>query len=135
MACVAEYRRPLPVVDENLRKRRKLTSSWDVLPSQIQAQPTLVSSGQDVGIWNGNGEGAEPSISSDHSQLSSSTMKFKARSSRNASPRWRNDDKDGHYVFELGENLTPRCNHMFPVLLVILFSRGSAYRSEQGFYC
>ncbi|GAQ88233.1 putative serine/threonine-protein kinase [Klebsormidium nitens] len=25
-----------------------------------------------------------------------------------ASPPWREDDKDGHYTFELGENLTPR---------------------------
>jgi hypothetical protein len=28
---------------------------------------------------------------------------------RNLSPPWRPDDKDGHYVFALGENLTPRC--------------------------
>ncbi|XP_008241592.1 PREDICTED: serine/threonine-protein kinase AFC1 [Prunus mume] len=27
---------------------------------------------------------------------------------RNASPPWRPDDKDGHYVFGIGENLTPR---------------------------
>ncbi|CAO2828882.1 unnamed protein product [Amaranthus hypochondriacus] len=26
-----------------------------------------------------------------------------------ASPPWRYDDKDGHYIFEIGENLTPRC--------------------------
>ena len=23
---------------------------------------------------------------------------------------WHDDDKDGHYNFEVGENLTPRCN-------------------------
>lgn len=28
-----------------------------------------------------------------------------------ASPPWRDDDKDGHYTFELGENLTPRCEY------------------------
>ncbi|XP_071910425.1 serine/threonine-protein kinase AFC1-like isoform X1 [Coffea arabica] len=28
--------------------------------------------------------------------------------SRNGSPPWRSDDKDGHYVFAIGENLTPR---------------------------
>ena len=28
---------------------------------------------------------------------------------RNLSPPWRPDDKDGHYVFVVGENLTPRC--------------------------
>ncbi|KAK7284230.1 hypothetical protein RJT34_18972 [Clitoria ternatea] len=27
---------------------------------------------------------------------------------RNGSPPWRPDDKDGHYVFSVGENLTPR---------------------------
>ncbi|KAK4419119.1 Serine/threonine-protein kinase AFC1 [Sesamum alatum] len=27
---------------------------------------------------------------------------------RNGSPPWRADDKDGHYVFAIGENLTPR---------------------------
>lgn len=29
------------------------------------------------------------------------------------SPPWRDDDKDGHYMFELGENLTLRCNFVF----------------------
>lgn len=33
---------------------------------------------------------------------------------RNLSPPWRPDDKDGHYVFVVGENLTPRC--IFPQL-------------------
>ena len=30
---------------------------------------------------------------------------------RNGSPPWRLDDKDGHYVFAIGENLTPRCKY------------------------
>ena len=25
------------------------------------------------------------------------------------SPQWREDDKDGHYMFALGDNLTSRC--------------------------
>lgn len=29
------------------------------------------------------------------------------------SPPQRDDDKDGHYMFELGENLTTRCNYKF----------------------
>ena len=28
-----------------------------------------------------------------------------------ASPPWRDDDRYGHYVFDLGENLTRRCKH------------------------
>ena len=27
------------------------------------------------------------------------------------SPPWRDDDKDGHFMFALGENLTSRCNY------------------------
>lgn len=27
------------------------------------------------------------------------------------SPPWRDDDKEGHYMFALGENLTSRCNY------------------------
>lgn len=31
---------------------------------------------------------------------------------RNGSPPWREDDKDGHYMFEIGDNLTSRCNYL-----------------------
>ena len=27
------------------------------------------------------------------------------------SPPWRDDDRDGHYMFALGDNLTSRCNY------------------------
>lgn len=30
---------------------------------------------------------------------------------RNGSPPWREDDKDGHYMFAIGDNLTSRCNY------------------------
>jgi dual-specificity kinase len=33
------------------------------------------------------------------------------------SPPLREDDKDGHYVFAVGDNLTPRCNHLNPFCL------------------
>jgi len=36
---------------------------------------------------------------------------------RNGSPPWRDDDKDGHYMFELGDNLTSRCNYTLPSLI------------------
>jgi len=117
MACVAKYHRPPHMLDENPRKRRKLTSSWDVLPSQLQVQPTLVFTGKDFGIGSRNGEGenapllagAEPSISaSDYSRSTSSNIRSKEEGSRTGSPPWRSDDKDGHYMFKLGENLTPR---------------------------
>lgn len=31
---------------------------------------------------------------------------------RNGSPPWRPDDKDGHYVFVVGDFITPRCMYM-----------------------
>ena len=31
---------------------------------------------------------------------------------RDGSPPHREDDKDGHYVFAVGDNLTPRCNYL-----------------------
>lgn len=31
---------------------------------------------------------------------------------RNGSPPWRADDKDGHYMFSVGDNLTSRCNYL-----------------------
>ena len=39
---------------------------------------------------------------------------------RNGSPPWRPDDKDGHYVFSIGENLTPRCKCLYVVAGVML---------------
>lgn len=36
---------------------------------------------------------------------------------RNGSPPWREDDKDGHYMFELGDNLTSRCNYTYYFLV------------------
>lgn len=39
---------------------------------------------------------------------------------RNGSPPWRPDDKDGHYVFAIGEALTPRCKYKNRNLLLLL---------------
>ncbi|KMZ58784.1 hypothetical protein ZOSMA_7444G00010 [Zostera marina] len=37
-----------------------------------------------------------------------SSMHYNPRIYRNPSPPWREDSKDGHYVFSIGENLTFR---------------------------
>eukprot|EP01018_Ginkgo_biloba_P011412 Gb_41360 [translate_table: standard] len=105
MACVAEY--PRHIIDERPTKRRRLMTSWDVPPGQFKAQPALVFSGQGVGNGNGNEFPSSAGASSDHS-CSSASVYSKGVTARNASPPWRDDDKDGHYMFALGENLTPR---------------------------
>lgn len=38
-----------------------------------------------------------------------------------SSPPLREDDKDGRYVFAVGENLTSRCNYTFKNLLPTVF--------------
>lgn len=50
------------------------------------------------------------------SDLTTSSSLFEKGVARNGSPPRRDDDKDGHYMFELGENLTSRCNFTLPSL-------------------
>ena len=47
----------------------------------------------------------------------SSSVVLKGGVARNGSPPWREDDKDGHYMFELGDNLTSRCNFTFTIII------------------
>lgn len=88
---VAEY--PHSAVEKRPRKRPRLT--WDI-PPQIPAPkvPQPVYCG--IEVVNG--------INSSHVYSSY----YYPSAPRNASPLWREDDKDGHFVFAVGENLTPR---------------------------
>jgi len=103
---LAEY--PHQGADKRPRKRPRL--AWDVAPTVFQppkAIPMLYC-GQE--LINGNFATAfvpPPPI-------------YYTGPPRNLSPPWRPDDKDGHYVFAVGENLTPRC--IFPPLNDILFT-------------
>ncbi|CAL5198182.1 unnamed protein product [Lathyrus oleraceus] len=84
-------------MDRRPRKRARL--GWDV-PEVPKAQVGLFF-GQDVG----NISSYAPSgVSSEHT-TSSLLVKGVAR---NGSPPLRDDDKDGHYMFAVGENLTSR---------------------------
>lgn len=66
--------------------------------------------GQEVGNFTSF---ASLNAPSDHT---SSSSLFHKGVARNGSPPWREDDKDGHYMFELGENLTSRCNYTFSII-------------------
>ncbi|KAF7090240.1 hypothetical protein CFC21_093022 [Triticum aestivum] len=91
---LAEY--PHQAADNRPRKRPRL--AWDAA-SQLFPPPKAIPMlycGQE--LINGNFTTAflpPPPI-------------YYAGPPRNLSPPWRPDDKDGHYVFTLGENLTPR---------------------------
>ncbi|XP_034673086.1 serine/threonine-protein kinase AFC2 isoform X1 [Vitis riparia] len=85
-------------MDRRPRKRPRL--GWDVLPQASKAQLGMFC-GQEVG----NVASFAPSKA--HSDQTTSSM-FVKGVARNGSPPWREDDKDGHYIFALGENLTSR---------------------------
>ncbi|KAJ6828001.1 serine/threonine-protein kinase AFC1-like isoform X3 [Iris pallida] len=88
---VAEY--PHAAMEKRPRKRPRLT--WDMpppLPSPKGPLPLY------CGLELMNGSGANHLFSS----------YYYPGVSRNASPPWRGDDKDGHYVFAVGENLSAR---------------------------
>ncbi|GAY47275.1 hypothetical protein WN943_013470 [Citrus x changshan-huyou] len=96
MERVTEF--PFSNLDRRPRKRARL--GWDV-PQVPKAQVGLFC-GQEVGNVTSF---APPRAPSDHVTSSSLFVKGVAR---NGSPPWREDDKDGHYMFALGENLTSR---------------------------
>ncbi|KVH98185.1 Protein kinase, catalytic domain-containing protein [Cynara cardunculus var. scolymus] len=95
MERVTEF--PMSNVDLRPRKRQRL--GWDAVHPVTKAQLGLFC-GQEVG----NVTSFAPSrVPQDHN--SSSLVK---RVARDGSPPWREDDKDGHYMFALGDNLTSR---------------------------
>ncbi|KAB1217263.1 Serine/threonine-protein kinase AFC2 [Morella rubra] len=97
MERVTEF--PHTHLDRRPAKRARL--GWDVLPQAPKAQVGMFC-GQDLGNLTSFAPSRAPS---DHTTSSSLYEKEVAR---NGSPPRRDDDKDGHYMFELGENLTSR---------------------------
>ncbi|PIA51598.1 hypothetical protein AQUCO_01100447v1 [Aquilegia coerulea] len=87
-----EFPHTTHMMDRRPRKRPRL--GWDV-PQLPKAQIGMFC-GQDVG----NVTSYAPS---DHT-----SSLFVKGVARNGSPPWRDDDKDGHYMFALGDNLTSR---------------------------
>ncbi|KAF2282631.1 hypothetical protein GH714_011924 [Hevea brasiliensis] len=86
---------PLRNMDKRPRKRPRLT--WD-MPPPAPPPPKVLSAmycGQDFG------NGVIPNYA--YTNLFYRDVPVP----RNGSPPWRPDDKDGHYVFAIGENLTP----------------------------
>ncbi|KAJ1279802.1 hypothetical protein BS78_04G183500 [Paspalum vaginatum] len=96
MECIAEL--PRAPLDRRPRKRQRL--GWDVGPAEMhQAQLGLC--GQEV----------VNAISAVALGLSSGgivSSQVNQEQPRYGSPPLREDDKDGHYVFAVGDNLTPR---------------------------
>ncbi|XP_021743729.1 serine/threonine-protein kinase AFC2-like isoform X2 [Chenopodium quinoa] len=94
-----EYMREIPnsQMDRRPRKRPRI-STWET-PQSSKAQSGLYS-GQEVGNIT--------SFGPTRVHLEHPSHFVKGLNVHKGSPPWRDDDKDGHYIFELGENLTPR---------------------------
>ncbi|KAH7528353.1 hypothetical protein FEM48_Zijuj05G0063600 [Ziziphus jujuba var. spinosa] len=97
MERVTEF--PLTHLDRRPRKRARL--GWDV-PQAPKAQVGMFC-GQDVGNL-----ASFASLSAPSDNNTSSCSLFPKGVARNGSPPWREDDKDGHYMFGIGDNLTSR---------------------------
>ncbi|KAL8480505.1 hypothetical protein ACS0TY_027154 [Phlomoides rotata] len=80
-------------MDKRPRKRPRLT--WDLSPAVPPAPPKILPT-----IYCAQEFGVVPNYA--YSSI------YYRGIPRNGSPPWRPDDKDGHYVFAIGENLTPR---------------------------
>ncbi|GFZ11995.1 LAMMER-type protein kinase AFC2 [Actinidia rufa] len=91
MERVIEF--PHAHMDRRPRKRQRL--GWDVAPQTLK-----------VGMFCGQEVGNVTSFAS--SRAPSDQTLFVKGVTRNGSPPWREDDKDGHYVFALGDNITSR---------------------------
>ncbi|RAL47560.1 hypothetical protein DM860_011298 [Cuscuta australis] len=95
MERVTEF--PIMQLDRRPRKRARL--GWDVLPEVSKAQ---------LGLFCGQEVGSVASYAPSRQPSDFSSSLFVKGVTRNGSPPRREDDKDGHYVFELGENITSR---------------------------
>lgn len=72
---------------------------------------------QDVGVTSFASSTARAPSDYGSTITTSSSLVVKGGVARNGSPPWREDDKDGHYMFELGDNLTSRCNFTFTIII------------------
>uniref|UniRef100_A0A7C8Z6W8 Dual-specificity kinase n=1 Tax=Opuntia streptacantha TaxID=393608 RepID=A0A7C8Z6W8_OPUST len=93
-----EYVRQFPHSQMDRRPRKR---------PRINTLDTPQSSKAQSGLYSGEEVDNVTSFGPSRLQLEHSSHFMKGLIHK-GSPPWRDDDKDGHYVFELGENLTPR---------------------------
>ncbi|KAG5618048.1 hypothetical protein H5410_017872 [Solanum commersonii] len=104
---------PLTNLDRRPRKRARL--GWDVLPEPPKGLIFISSAVRaQLGLFCGQDVGNVTSYASSRQLTDLTSAPFTIKGvAQNGSPPRREDDKDGHFVFELGENLTSRCNHLY----------------------
>ncbi|PWZ29105.1 hypothetical protein Zm00014a_020092 [Zea mays] len=110
MECVTDM--PLATLDSRPRKRQRL--GWDVVPAEMY-QVTRPRLGWDVGPAEMNqfalcGQEVVNAFSAAVLGLSSGCVSSQVNQEQphDGSPPLREDDKNGHYVFAVGDNLTSR---------------------------
>uniref|UniRef100_A0A5B6Z2Y7 dual-specificity kinase n=2 Tax=Davidia involucrata TaxID=16924 RepID=A0A5B6Z2Y7_DAVIN len=92
-----EFVTDFPHAHMDRRPRKRPRFAWDI--SHTPKAQSGIYCGQDVGNVTSFGHSR---VLSGHASL------FGEGLAQKGSPPWRDDDKDGHYMFELGENLTSR---------------------------
>ncbi|KAL5727794.1 dual-specificity kinase [Ranunculus cassubicifolius] len=86
----------------HMDRRPRRLACWDVVPEAPKAQLGMFY-GQDVGNITNYAPPPQPS--------DQTKPLFVKGVARNCSPPWHEDDKDGHYMFAIGDNLTARCKY------------------------
>ncbi|KAG6519879.1 hypothetical protein ZIOFF_016908 [Zingiber officinale] len=84
----------------DVRPRKRARSRWDADP--------LTDAKAQIGILCGQEVNIKSIKSSETTSNDTRPSQYAKDFVRQLSPPWRGDDKDGHYKFELGENLTSR---------------------------
>ncbi|XP_010254141.1 PREDICTED: serine/threonine-protein kinase AFC3 isoform X2 [Nelumbo nucifera] len=90
---------------ERQRTRKRPRLAWDVTPAEAEVGLDLCEVELGLGFRRAPGGIHERQYKARAARLPTFT---KGTLVRPASPPWREDDREGHYVFNLGENLTPR---------------------------
>ncbi|KAJ7956756.1 Serine/threonine protein kinase [Quillaja saponaria] len=93
-----DYVTDFPQTHMDRRPRKRARLAWEVPQAYPKAQSGIYY-GQEVGNVTSFGTSR---VLPDHASL------FVKGLAEKGSPPWRDDDKDGHYMFALGENLTSR---------------------------
>ncbi|KAI3435152.1 Protein kinase domain-containing protein [Psidium guajava] len=90
-----DYVSEFPHIHTDRRPRKRPRLAWEPLPKAQSG----VFCGQELGNVTSYGP---PRVLQDHASL------FVRGLDQKGSPPWRDDDKDGHYMFAVGDNLTSR---------------------------
>ncbi|CAL9749550.1 unnamed protein product [Musa acuminata subsp. burmannicoides] len=117
--CLKEF--PHHLVESRPRKRARL--GWDVDP--------LTAAKAHIGMLCGQEVNVKCTVSSEATLDDTCSSKYAKDLHQHDSPPWREDDKDGHYKFEVGEDLTSRYLFSYLSKVIIFYNQSLGYADIQ----